>query len=384
MSRFVRCVVLLSFVSGCASTTSKPNDAKNDSWLSQSYATALHPSKLFKPKQDKPEDFVLWQWTSALPQAVPRAESVASTVRRESAAPILAKNKDWPVQQASFTDDPGTLEVINIGGQKVANLSDLVRAEDLALERHGKTQVDISLPGNDPGHIVAVTLDRAELKSFCNSVSLEANKVRITQDGNPWIVVRSGDIRCKLTARVEKSRGLMQVVMSIDSSAASDLIQPRDVKAACDGQPLNCLDASETLACLYGKPGAKKEKDKKSATPKSGSFAVVSEREDYAIPTNYNSLAQKYEMQFGKSAIAAPEPALIVGAKERFPGSGILGDARALSGFLLQRQQLKQDAPTVTGWVIFSGEGLKKAENIEITVDLGSGPHKMQFSLPKS
>ena len=75
-------------------------------------------------------------------------------------------------------------------------------------------------------------------------------------------------------------------------------------------------------------------------------------------------------------------PALIAVPGVVYPGPPALGDARALRGFLLQRQLYQPGDPERTGWIMFAGQEFKRGCTIEIDVDLGRGPRRTRFRLP--
>ena len=67
-----------------------------------------------------------------------------------------------------------------------------------------------------------------------------------------------------------------------------------------------------------------------------------------------------------------------------YPGSPILGDARALSAFLLQRELYQPNGPQKVGWVMFAGEVLKGGGTVQLDLDFGNGVRRLQLIVPNS
>ena len=77
------------------------------------------------------------------------------------------------------------------------------------------------------------------------------------------------------------------------------------------------------------------------------------------------------------------EPGERAGVMQRAgPGPAVLGDARALTGILLQRQLFRPGDPERTGWIVFAGESLNAGGAIDIDLDLGSGLQRFRFAVP--
>jgi hypothetical protein len=377
MLRYALIVVFAIILSGCATPFSHSSVASRPaSWTARSIAWVKRP--FWKREGKEASGLVPWQWATALPRDVPRGELVLTNIAHDVVARVAPEVHFSPVQTASYDDMACDARVINIGGQKVANFAELAAAEAAAVDQKGETQVDVAVSSNGQMQTVAINVDQAELHMLCNSVSPETRAIRVLEGGNPWVVVRDGAIRCKLMARAERVRGLLQVVVSLATSADVTTLQPYEVRASCDGKPLRCLTATDTIELLYGK-----SQPQDSTTPNEAmSFAAVSERDDYLIPTNYSIRAQAFEKQFSNSAAPQPRPALISGADESYPGTAILGDARALAAFLLQRQRLAPNERDATGWIMFAGEELKSGQVVEIEIDLATAGNKLQFTLP--
>jgi hypothetical protein len=65
-----------------------------------------------------------------------------------------------------------------------------------------------------------------------------------------------------------------------------------------------------------------------------------------------------------------------------YPGPALLGDARALTGILLQRELLAASDSEKTGWILFAGESLKRGTQIRVEIDLGNGMRQLELKLP--
>ena len=65
------------------------------------------------------------------------------------------------------------------------------------------------------------------------------------------------------------------------------------------------------------------------------------------------------------------------------PGSPVLGDARALTSFLLQRRIGRADRlQEEVGWVVFGGAELDEGGELLLEIDLGAGPVRIPFQVP--
>jgi hypothetical protein len=157
---------------------------------------------------------------------------------------------------------------------------------------------------------------------------------------------------------------------------------PGEIHATCDESPLQCLTVAETLDALYGQQARSPMRE--SQNHAEYSFLAVSEREDYLLPTNYKRLQHEVDQtQVAKGAIAPRiVPALAVVPGMAYPGPAVLGDARALAGFLLQRQVYQEGEPERTGWLVFSGEALRHGKTLRVMIDLGHGLRTLNFTVP--
>jgi hypothetical protein len=134
------------------------------------------------------------------------------------------------------------------------------------------------------------------------------------------------------------------------------------------------LTVADALELLYGDAAKVKEP---AVDETSASFAKTSEREDYLIPANYKRLDRQIDTELSR-----PQPALASIPGVRYPGDAMLGDARALTSFLLQREFYEPGQDERVGWVLFAGESLRSAQEIDLDIDLGSGSRRIRFTLP--
>ena len=158
----------------------------------------------------------------------------------------------------------------------------------------------------------------------------------------------------------------------------SPQLLPGEVRATCDGTPLRCLSLAETLEALYGDFDARLS----NGDTERSSFAAVSEREDYLIPSNYQRLLKRVEAARGGSFAKRPRPALVDLPGVEYPGPAVLGDARALAAFLQQRELAGPGEAANVGWVMFAGEALRKGSRIQLAIDCGQGRVPVSFMLP--
>jgi hypothetical protein len=157
---------------------------------------------------------------------------------------------------------------------------------------------------------------------------------------------------------------------------AARVLLPVEVRARCDGRDLRCLTVSQALELLYG--GAQRDKP---AEVNASSFARVSSRDDYLIPTSYSRL-QRQQEEAMKKVMVPPMPALASVPGSTYPGPAVLGDARALTAFLMQQQSYELGEPERTGWIIFAGDALCDGGRLELAIDLGDGETELSFMIP--
>jgi hypothetical protein len=319
-----------------------------------------------------------WDWASAVPADATRAEIIRPCVRHDALVHFAPDFRREPIQLASTADTDPSYRIINVEGTEVSNYAELNMALEKAMAKSGKVQFDVvnaHVPNNGPA--AAVVVDPHTLIAVTQSIAPEQKVVRIADHGNPWMVIRDDGVRCKLMARVERGRGLLQVVMSLVTCWGDEILLPVEVRAFCNDHPLRCLSAADTLELLYGRP----QWLDKQTEEVDCSFAAVSEADGYLIPTNYKRLYEETAIAFRRTT-SPPPPALISVPGVSYPGPAILGDARSLTGIMLQRQLFQPGGSEQTGWIMFADPALRRGGKVEVEVDLGHGPVKLAFSVP--
>jgi hypothetical protein len=327
--------------------------------------------------QAEPKPPRAWEWVTGLPKGATRAEVVLPEVAGPTLAAVLPQWHLPELQLASTDAGNATYRIAAVNGTPVSDCNQLHAAATRALARKKNITVALADKGGKPG--TSMSVDPPQLLALTQAAAAHTQLLRVTEGGNPWVVVRQGGVRCKLMARIERERGILQMALGLTVCWGAQMELPREVTATCDGVPLCCLSAAETLERLYGK-----SRSTPAAPPAEAcSFAAVSEREDYRIPTNYKRLQQATDGAAAGSTMPAPGPALATLPGVPYPGPAVLGDARALSGFLQQRQLHQAGELERVGWIIFAGEALRRGSVIDIAVDLGQGPLHVSLVVPK-
>ena len=331
--------------------------------------------KTAPPKVDKlPE----WDWAGGIPKSIQRADLVAATLDTRSVASLLPSIELPGIQLASASSESPTFQVVRIGEKPIQNCEQLHAAVERANQSKDRVELAILPTGAAAGtEPKAVEVAPATLIAVEQAVAQKHKALRVTEEGNSWILLCDGDCRCEVMARVERSKGLLQVVTSLGVVRGSAKQLPVEVLASCNDKLLRCLTAAEALELLYDpQPRALLTKSDDPAQAVHYSFAAVSAMDDYAIPTNYKRLEEQTKRATGL-------PALAVVPGMFYPGSPLLGDARALSGFLQQQHLCVPGEPQKLGWIVFAGESLKQGGTIQLEIDLGSGPKKINLMVPK-
>lgn len=323
---------------------------------------------------------ICWDWATGIPESVPRAEAVTPVLTAPTLSRIAPNETfPWSVQLAS-TGPPVDLQVASIQGSPVASFADFHASVAKAAPKHNKIQIDIrkaNALADTPA--TSVSLSPEELVRLEHEIAPASPMLRIMEDGNPWVLIRCEGVSAKLMARVERSHGILQVVLAT-SSQGKNYPLPVDAHATYNGKPLECLTVSRAMEELYEK---RPNRPKPNDLGQLASFAAVSEREDYLIPTNFRKLDESFYIRT-KSATAITTPAFVTVPGAAYPGSAVLGDARALSAFLLQKEIHDSTQPqSKVGWIVFGGEELKKAGRLELDLDLGKGPIRLSMNVPR-
>ena len=362
-------ILLLISVSGCASTgLNGLVDKAGQTW--ERTVTTLTP-------QDRTKDPIRWNWMTAIPQNATRAEVVKATLPLQTIAGLVPDFEGPEIQLVSTAAANPPVEITRIDKRKITNMADLYNIVDDVMDSQNR-QIEVELtPANDSRAQLA-TMSPNKLLELTQSTVPEVDNLRISQGGNPWVVVRDAETGCKMMARWERHSGLLQVILSLRNATDSGRPLPVELRSFANGKPLNCLNVSEVLEHLYGDPGSVESSEQLDRT----SFAQVSETADYLIPANFKRLNEQSDEET-RFSIERPLPAFATLAGVQYPGPAVLGDARALTAFLLQRQIQEEASLEHTGWVIFDASQVKPDEALEIELDLGQGPQRFQFMIPQ-
>jgi hypothetical protein len=319
-----------------------------------------------------------WDWVTGLPNGGARGDALVPTLSGAALTRLLPRWHYPEVQLASAaTTAVADYRIAAVNDMPVANCDQLHAATLRALGKGKNLTVRIAGPGEADKAAAAVAVEPAQLLALAHATAPGERLLRVTEDGNPWVLLRQDGLRCKVTARVERQRAILQLALSVGVCDGDAVRLPREVRASCDGTPLECLSVAETLDVLY----AGGQGTFGTLRPDKTSFAVVSERDDYRVPTNYKRLEQMTE-KTADPAAKTRGPALLSILGMAYPGPGLLGDARALSMFVLQRQTCRAGEPEQGGWIIFSGNALQHGSTIDLDLDLGLGPQRLTFKLP--
>jgi hypothetical protein len=242
-----------------------------------------------------------------------------------------------------------------------------------------KMTVTLAVRGGSAERTSNIDVDAGQLFALSQAATPREQLLRVTEGGNPWVVLRQDGVRCKLTSRVEPHRAVLQVALGMAVHWGNQAELPREVLATCDGVPLRCLTVAGTLDALYSAGRTSGQRSGQDAC----TFAAVSEQEDYLIPTNYKRLQQAVSDAASDSGNPPLGPALATLPGVAYPGPAVLGDARALCGCLQQKQWYRPGEPERVGWIMFGGEVLRHGSVISLDVDLGQGPVKLTFTVPQ-
>jgi hypothetical protein len=334
-----------------------------------------------KPKPtEQPDKLPEWDWACGIPRSVKRADLVPATIAGQTLTRLLGSSDNPDVRLASLSTDDAGLQIAQVAGKSVQNYEQLCAAAQRAAEQGDQLEVTVRGTGLATESADAqFRVAPPTLLAIAQRAAQSEEMLRVTEDGNPWILIRDGDVRCRITARVERESGLMQLVLSLGvvrGGAPTEL--PCEIRATCNGKPLRCLTVADALEQLYDpKPRRELSQPEEDTTNSDQySFAAISHADDYQVPTNYKRLQDQTKRAGGL-------PALAVIPGTFYPGSPVLGDARALTAFVLQRQLCQPGDPDKIGWVIFSGESLKAGGTVSVAIDLGSGPRQVNFLIPQ-
>jgi hypothetical protein len=313
-------------------------------------------------------------WACALPQGCQRGDLLDVTARSIVVAQVLPGLAPEGIQQASL-DDSSRLRIRSIDGQRVGNFAEFHR--EVARVIDDPEIVRASFEHEQIGAPQQADMTPADLLSLYQITAPDQQLVSVVEEGNPWIVLRDGAARCRVMARVERERGLLHLLVATKLCWGPPQLMPTEITAQCDAQPLECLSVSQCLEVLYGDETSRVN----ALNEASRSFAEASERPEFLVPSNFNTLDLRMQQLGRKSTSPPPLPAF--GAPGvTYPGSAVLGDARALSMFLARRSIAHAEDPEQVGWLVFHHAALKTGRNIAVEIDLAHGPKTIEFKMP--
>ena len=315
------------------------------------------------------------QWSLAIPKDVPRAEVIGTSVPQAKLAALVPQVPAGTVSLVAYDqhalppawgDD--SLSIAKVNDRLIQNWGQLHDACKLVAASDDPVQLLFAGAG---GREVPVDVTPETLRRLEQHAASDQPLIRISDGGNSAVLIRENGVECEVTARVQRDTGMLHLILALSATTSEKQLLPKQMSAACAGQPLRCLSVADTLELIYGGglDALAADRDAQSL-----GFAETSERDDYLIPVNYKRLAK--EVPDGKLPTLASLPGI------RYPGPAILGDARALSSFLMQREFYQASQEQRVGWVLFAGESLRTGSSVELDLDLGSGPRKLRFTLP--
>lgn len=366
------CLCCIAAMSGCTSLSDTVRAA--GSGLNSATTSVVQRWRRVTGSNQR-DRIVEWDWTTGVPVDTPRGELLAATLPGDAVAHFIPNLTPSPVRLVSAPGKLAGYEIRNIEGRLVENCSDVHAAIQQIPASATDVQVDLAPIGARRNSAESAhKLDRSTLIALTHAIAPATSTFRVAEGGNPTLVIRDGSVRANVVLRVERNIGLAQLVVTLANCHGKDLLLPVEVRVQCADEPLKCLTVANALELLYGEPGADLGKV-------SASFAETSEREDYLLPVNYKRLRQRDDDRRG---LARQSPAFASLAGMRYPGPALLGDARALTGIMLQQQILERGEQAQTGWILFHGKQLRSAEQVDVTLDLGNKPKSYRFMLPKT
>jgi hypothetical protein len=385
MSQLVRARILgliAILTSGCVTTTTKnghqiPNEpsafSKEVHELGASlsgFVESVTPSNGAEP--------LTWEWAVGIPRSLSKGD-VAVSVPNDAVVAFAPAAHSGNIRLVS-ADTSTPLSIAAVNNKSVRTLDDLNMAVERVADQHSgvkeKGIVVEFVGGSTDSASVPVTISSDNFVALAHACIPDQTQVRAVIDGNPWVVTRNDAVRCKTMLRKERHSKLVHLVMSLKVCWGQPQKLPASIAMSCEGKPLNCLTVSEVLDQLYG------ERKKRPRTAKSiTSYAEVSEDDEFLTPVNYRKLEAKLANDQRLASIR-PYPAFASVGGHTYPGPAVLGDARALSGFMLQPRVFSPKDEEQVGWIVFDGSSVPDGEAYELLVDLGSGPLSVQFKVP--
>jgi len=329
--------------------------------------------------QDDPAP-VVWEWATGIPQSVAKSDDIRLKVPEDAVAALVPDFRKNNIRLASAGNDaPATWSLSVVNDQRIRSMADLYRAmEQVKVTDQAETNVVEFAAAESKSEPIPTKISGRDLLALTHITAPDDRPVRIVQDGNPWVLLKDDNVMCKLMLRKERGSNLVHVVMALKVCYGDARKLPASLEVVAARQPLNCMDVSTVLDHLYGQSSV----DNDEATPgKLVRFADIADSDEYVTPVNYRRLEAKLAAD-QRLATIRPTPAFAVVGGFAYPGPPVLGDARALSGFMLQPSRCEVEDPELVGWAVFDGSTAANAEQFEVRIDLGSGAQVVKFRVP--
>jgi len=380
VSRYGVLLLATILTSGCITTTTRngrqiPNEPSTFSKQVGKFKNSVI-GLVQAVTPDDQADPIRWEWAAGIPQAVVKGESVPVHVPEDVVAHFAPGAINPGLRLASATPAvPMAISVVN--DTRIRTLADLDQSLQEALDTaDGKAPV-VEFVGGMAGSVpIPVQVAPNNLVALAHACVPERTPVRVIEDGNLWVLVKDDAVRCKIMIRKERYSQLLHVVVSLKVCWGPPRKLPVGLTASCDGQALSCQSVAGVLDQLYAD-----ERDKDDSDAAVVSYNEISELDEFLIPVNYRALEAKLADD-QRLASLRPHPAFAVVGGYAYPGPPVLGDARALSGFMLQPRVFSADESEHVGWVVFDSSTVPDGEFYETTIDLGSGPQTIRFKVP--
>lgn len=305
-----------------------------------------------------------WQWSSGIPTGAAKAELVSAEIPSQVLAKYIPSELN-NISLASWDSSASQASIVNVNGVDVSNWSDLQVAVDALKPLPGDPiQVDFATPG---GKHIATSIPFGEAVSLVQCVSPEQRLLIGTERGQASYILREGPLQLRVETRLERTRGLLHLVVVLANLSEHVVVVPQEVQVEVDGNYATCLSVSDILQELYGE-----------AKDKVGSQRTVSYREAsadplYRIPVHYKQL---------ENTAPSSSPAFVDVPGAEYPGSSVLADARALSGFLKAPTKTLPREPAQVAWLVFQHPDLRNAEDATVHVTLQGRTTPMRFLFP--
>ena len=378
--RWILAASLLSSLSGCAWDASDVAPGKQGPLVLDAARTTVDRAKagLGKLAPHEQPELPRWDWATLIPKEVPRAERIMVDVDPKTGIAILPElGQSREIQLASYDSEAVPSRIVHAAGKPVSSFADLEAVAVRAKQDNEFVQVTFRMETGTAGPIGKIVDASPENLTALSQVAAPKHRmIRINENGNPWILLRKDGLRIKLMGRAERETGLLQLVFEQSLCWGYETVAIDEVSVTCDGTPMRCLSVAETLQALYGEPAP--------LDPEPGSdsfsYAAVSERDDYFVPVNYKALFERYSNAVRHSTQPTPVPAFACVAGESYPGPAILGDARALAAFLMQRRVLQAGEKPAVHWLVFSSDRLKEGGDIIVQANCAGEEFTLKFA----